>query len=64
MGLEAGEEGPENEQETRVFFAIRLGTAYEFRVAEKFAISPGLFFDIIGQSKNSWVWGIAFGYNF
>lgn len=75
-GIEIGEEieldpeaagsgdGPEIETKTKGFFAIRFGTAYDFTVGRSFTLSPALYYDVIGSSKNTWVYGFNFGYVF
>ncbi len=48
---------------TEGFFALRLGTEYAFDFGQ-FSIAPGLYFDLIGKSRNAWVYGLVFGYGF
>ncbi len=64
--VDEGDVGAESEGETggtEGFFALRLGMDYAFDFG-RFSIAPGLYFDIIGQSQNAWVYGLVFGYGF
>ena len=55
------EDGGDSERSTNL--GVRLGTAWEFEVGERFTLSPEVNLDLIDGSV-TWVYGLSFGVGF
>ncbi len=49
---------------TKDKFAFRFGAGYEFHLGGHFSLAPELFVDLIESGENTWVAGVALGYEF
>ena len=45
-------------------FAFRLGVGYEFHLPGHWSLAPEFFVDLIETGENTWVTGVALGYEF
>ncbi len=45
-------------------FAVRLGVGYEFHLPSHWSLAPEFFVDLIETGENTWVTGVALGYEF
>lgn len=49
---------------TKEKFAFRLGAGYEFPLSGHFSLAPEFFVDLIESGENTWIAGVALGYEF
>ncbi len=49
---------------TKEKFAFRLGVGYEFHLGGHFSLAPEFFVDLIESGENTWIAGVALGYEF
>jgi hypothetical protein len=63
--IEGSEDVPEDggDSERSTTLGVRLGTAWEFEVGERFTLSPEVNLDLIDGSV-TWVYGLSFGVGF
>ena len=49
---------------TKDKFAVRLGVGYEIPLGGHWSLAPEVFVDLIDSGENTWVGGLALGYEF